>query len=193
MKTIGAEAIELEQALEARPSRVLEGQPAFEVVSGGGLDARVRAGVSSEFLARAKAVIAGAVLIFALGSMRVALTSATVSQLSENAQMRAQISTFETNNDSLRVERSLMASSSRIDRIATENYGMVAASSFDVIVIEHEGEGEEAAAEEAAAEEATAEEAAAEEAMAEETAAPEEAAPEEALPSIDPTQLAAGL
>lgn len=146
MNMYGAEAIEFEEQLESRPMRQPESHPAFEVVTGGGLDSRVRAGVSSEFLARVKAVVAGAVIIFVLGTLRVALTSLTVAQLSSNAQVREEIMSFETTNDNLRVERSLMASATRIDRIATQNYGMIAPASFDVIIIEPEAEAEEAEA-----------------------------------------------
>lgn len=167
MNMYGAEAIEFEEQLESRPMRQPESHPAFEVVTGGGLDSRVRAGVSSEFLARVKAVVAGAVIIFVLGTLRVALTSLTVAQLSSNAQVREEIMSFETTNDNLRVERSLMASATRIDRIATQNYGMIAPASFDVIIIEPEAEAEEA--------EAATDETAADEAVEGETSAEDEA------------------
>jgi cell division protein FtsL len=167
MNMYGAEAIEFEEQLESRPMRQPESHPAFEVVTGGGLDSRVRAGVSSEFLARVKAVVAGAVIIFVLGTLRVALTSLTVAQLSSNAQVREEIMSFETTNDNLRVERSLMASATRIDRIATQNYGMIAPASFDVIIIEPEAEAEEA--------EAATDEAATDEAVEGETSAEDEA------------------
>lgn len=140
MRSSAAHAIEREEMLEPRPERGLGREPQFELVEGGGLDVRVRAGVSPEFLARVRMVVMATIVLFILGSLRVALTSATVAQLSSNAQARDQIETFETSNDSLRVERSLMASSTRIDRIATQNYGMVAASSYDSIVIEPEAE-----------------------------------------------------
>ena len=171
MNMYSAEALEFEEQLESRPTRQREQQPSFEVVTGGGLDSRVRAGVSSAFLARVKAVVAAAVLIFVLGSVRVALTAATVSVLSTNATLREQISTFETNNDNLRVERSLLASATRIDRIATQNYGMISPASFDVIVfepeVEEEVEGEISEESEAVVED----EASAEEAVPEQDAA----------------------
>ena len=64
MRTAAAEAIEFEEMISGSPARQLETDSRFEVVTGGGLDARVRAGVSSEFLARVKMVIAAAVLLF---------------------------------------------------------------------------------------------------------------------------------
>lgn len=151
MRSAAAQAIGREEMLESRPGRGFGTEPQFEVVEGGGLDLRVRAGVSSEFLARVKAAVMVAVVLFALGTLRVALTSETVAQLSSNAQARDQIESFETSNNNLRVERSLLASATRIDRIATQNYGMVAASSYDSIIIEPEiGDEEEPAAEETA-------------------------------------------
>lgn len=186
MRTANAQAFELEEMLESRPERELGAEPRFEVVEGGGLDAHVRAGVSSEFLARVKMVVAAAVMLFILGTFRVALTSATVAQLSSNVEVREQIEDFETTNNNLRVERSLMSSATRIDRIATQNYGMVPAASFDVIVIDN---GEEAEAEvESEAEVAPEAEAPAEDAIGEE--AVEEA---ETSPVIDAGLLAAGL
>lgn len=190
MNMYGSEALEYEEMIRTRPARSTESQPSFEVVSGGGLDARVRAGVSSEFLARVKMVVAAAVLLFVLGSLRVALTSMTVAQLSSNAEMREQISDFITNNDNLRVERSLMSSAGRIDRIAVQNYGMVVPASYDVIVLDT-AEDEEAVEEEAV-EEAPEEEIEAE-SEAEPEVEPEADAEVEDDTTFDATQLAAGL
>ena len=186
MRTANAQAFELEEMLESRPERELGAEPRFEVVEGGGLDAHVRAGVSSEFLARVKMVVVAAVMFFILGTFRVALTSATVAQLSSNVQVREQIEDFETTNNNLRVERSLMSSATRIDRIATQNYGMVPAASFDVIVIDN---GEEAEAEvESEVEVAPEAEAPAEDAIGDE--AVEDAV---STPVVDAGLLAAGL
>ena len=186
MRTANAQAFELEEMLESRPERELGAEPRFEVVEGGGLDAHVCAGVSSEFLARVKMVVAAAVMLFILGTFRVALTSATVAQLSSNVEVREQIEDFETTNNNLRVERSLMSSATRIDRIATQNYGMVPAASFDVIVIDN---GEEAEAEvESEVEVAPEAEAPAEDAIGDE--AVEDAV---STPVVDAGLLAAGL
>ena len=176
MRTANAQAFELEEMLESRPERELGAEPRFEVVEGGGLDAHVRAGVSSEFLARVKMVVAAAVMLFILGTFRVALTSATVAQLSSNVEVREQIEDFETTNNNLRVERSLMSSA------------MVPAESFDVIVIDN---GEEAEAEvEPEAEVAPEAEA---EAPAEDAVGDEAVEDAESTPVIDAGLLAAGL
>lgn len=190
MRTANAQAFELEEMLESRPERELGAEPRFEVVEGGGLDAHVRAGVSSEFLARVKMVVAAAVMLFILGTFRVALTSATVAQLSSNVEVREQIEDFETNNNNLRVERSLMSSATRIDRIATQNYGMVPAESFDVIVIDNGEEAEAEAEVEPDAEVAPEAEA---EAPAEDAVGDEAVEDAESTPVIDAGLLAAGL
>ena len=108
-------------------------RPSFEVVSGGGLDARARRGVAPEFLARVKAVVACALVFFALGACRVALTSAAVASLQGNATLKSQISEAKTTNDSLMVERSALSSNSRISRIATQNLGMVLSTDTETI------------------------------------------------------------
>ena len=105
-------------------------RPSFEVVSGGGLDARARRGVAPEFLARVKAVV-----FFALGACRVALTSAAVASLQGNATFKSQISEAKTTNDSLMVERSALSSNSRISRIATQNLGMVLSTDTETVTI----------------------------------------------------------
>lgn len=109
--------------------------PSFEVVSGGGLDARARRGVAPEFLARVKAVVACALVFFALGACRVALTSAAVAALQGNATLKTQITEAKTTNDSLMVERSALSSNARISRIATQNLGMVLSTDTETVTI----------------------------------------------------------
>ena len=97
----------------------------FEVVSGGGLDAQARRGVSHEFLARARTVAAVALFLFVLGLARVALSAATVAVLQTNSDLTTQIEEAEKLSSDLRIERSVLSSNARISRIATQNYGMV--------------------------------------------------------------------
>ena len=110
-------------------------RPSFEVVSGGGLDARARRGVAPEFLARVKVVVACALVFFALGACRVALTSAAVAALQGNATLKTQITEAKTTNDSLMVERSALSSNARISRIATQNLGMVLSTDTETVTI----------------------------------------------------------
>ena len=110
-------------------------RPSFEVVSGGGLDARARRGVAPEFLARVKAVVACALVFFALGACRVALTSAAVAALQGNATLKTQITEAKTTNDNLMVERSALSSNARINRIATQNLGMVLSTDTETVTI----------------------------------------------------------
>lgn len=102
-----------------------EPRRSFEVVPGGGLDARARRGVSPQFVARVRAALAVAALVIALGLVRVVLSSATVSLLEQNAALAEEIETAQALSTDLRIERSVLSSNARISRIATQNYGMV--------------------------------------------------------------------
>ena len=126
-------------------------RPSFEVVSGGGLDARARRGVAPEFLARVKAVVACALVFFALGACRVALTSAAVAALQGNATLKTQITEAKTTNDSLMVERSALSSNARISRIATQNLGMVLSTDTETVNIGAADAASSAASDEVAA------------------------------------------
>lgn len=110
-------------------------RPSFEVVPGGGLDARARRGVSPEFLTRVKAIVICALVFIALGACRVALTSAAVATLQGNASLKTQITEAKTTNDSLMIERSALSSNSRISRIATQNLGMVLSTDTETVTI----------------------------------------------------------
>ena len=101
-----------------------QARPSFEVVSGGGLDARARAGVSPAFVARVRAVVAVAAVLIVLGMGRVALSAATVTLMQSNATLNEQISEAQTSNEELMIERSVLSGNARITRIATQNYGM---------------------------------------------------------------------
>lgn len=130
MRYQGSEAYDWEAAA-GRRERLEAGQrPSFEVVSGGGLDARARRGVSPAFVARVKAVIVAVAVLVALNVARVALTVSTVSTLQSCSELKSQIATAQTLNSDLRIERSVLSSNSRITRIATQNYGMVTATEF---------------------------------------------------------------
>ncbi len=129
MMYTGSEAYRLdasEGALNQRRAR-----PSFEVVEGAGLDARVRRGVSASFLARIRIVAVVAVILAVIGIARVGVFAAAVSVLSENATMRSDLKEARSTEDELKIERSVLSSSSRIDRIATQNYGMVRADSTE--------------------------------------------------------------
>lgn len=138
-------------------------RPSFEVVPGGGLDARARRGVSPEFLARVRTVVVCALVFIALGACRVALTSAAVATLQGNASLKTQITEAKTTNDSLMIERSALSSNSRISRIATQNLGMVLSTDTETVTI---GAADAASANAEAAQDATATEAPSDEATA---------------------------
>lgn len=125
MRYQGSEAIDLEYAERRRARQQRQAAPSFEVVSGGGLDAKVRSGVSYEFLVRVAVVCSIALALLVIGAVRVVLSTATVSALRANATLRTEVSEAQSLNDELKIERAVLSSSTRIGRIATQNYGMV--------------------------------------------------------------------
>ncbi|SFX44508.1 cell division protein FtsL [Olsenella sp. kh2p3] len=127
-----------ERSRERRDERV-EQRPSFSVVTGGGLDARARAGVSPQFLSRVRTVVICALVFIALGACRVALSTATVSTLQANSALRSQIKEAQTLNEDLQVEKSVLSSSSRISRIATQNYGMSLSTNREVLDLSSAG------------------------------------------------------
>ena len=145
MRYQGSEAYSVRAAERAWERTSQQSRSSFEVVSGGGLDARVRQGVSHEFLARFRAVLLVAAFFLALNLVRVAISAATVSVLQANADLTTQISEAETLNSNLRIERSVLSSNARISRIATQNYGMVLSASHATVSLD-DTSAEEAAA-----------------------------------------------
>lgn len=130
----GSEAVRLD-APERRRHQNEKTARNLEVINGAGLDAGVRQGVSPKFLARLKVIVAAVCVFVVIGCARVALTSATVSALQANSSLRSQIKTAQSLQSDLVVQRSVLTSSSRIVRIATQNYGMVLATSSESLVI----------------------------------------------------------
>lgn len=124
MRYQGSEAYSMRAAERGRERSEQQARPSFEVVSGGGLDARARAGVSPAFVARVRAVVAVAAVLIVLGMGRVALSAATVTLMQSNATLNEQISEAQTSNEELMIERSVLSGNARITRIATQNYGM---------------------------------------------------------------------
>ena len=125
MRYQGSAAYSMGAAERSRERLEERASSSFEVVSGGGLDARAREGVSRAFVARVRTVVVVAVVLIALGMVRVGISAATVSLLRSNADLGTQIAEAESLNEQLRVQRSVLSSNARISRIATQNYGMV--------------------------------------------------------------------
>lgn len=122
-------------------------QPSFGVIEGAGLDARVRAGVSAQFITAFKLFLVCTAALLSLCLVRVGIYSAANSLLIENTTMRTELKDARATRDELRIERSVLSSTSRISRIATQAYGMVLADSSETLTV-----GAAAAAAEAAAE-----------------------------------------
>lgn len=131
MRTRGSEAPRLEEF--ERGYAYEASRPTFDVVEGGGLDAQVRRGVTSDFVVRLRLIAFAVATILLLGAIRVALTTATVTHLQANLQTKAGIERAIEVNAALRIERSVLSNTTRITRIATQNYGMVYAVSHDYL------------------------------------------------------------
>lgn len=140
MRYQGSEARSLETAERRRSQQTIERmpqrRPQLEVVEGAGLDARVREGVSPEFVLKVRAALVAFAVFVALCFARVALYSATQSLLVANEVVRSEIQTAQALKSDLEVTSSMLASPSRIERIATQNYGMVPAEQVETVTIE---------------------------------------------------------
>lgn len=66
-----------------------------------------------------------AAAICALGFARVAISTATVSALQANESLESQVGDATALYNDLKASKSALSSVSRIERIATQNYGMV--------------------------------------------------------------------
>lgn len=108
--------------------------PSFEVFEGRGLDAQARRGVSSQLVTRLRVLAAVVCALALLGIARVGIYSAAVSVLADNTSIRSDIKDARSTQGDLRVERSVLSSSTRIGRIATQSYGMVAADDPEQMV-----------------------------------------------------------
>lgn len=133
MARYGSEAVARTTQFEHEYAPEQSTRSSFEVVPGGGLDAEARRGVSSQFIQRVKLIAVAAALFLTLGVVRIGISTATVSTLQANNVIRNEMRATTATNDSLRVSRSLLASTTRIERIATQNYGMTLETNRPVV------------------------------------------------------------
>lgn len=133
MARYGSEAVARTTQFEHEYAPEQSTRSSFEVVPGGGLDADARRGVSSQFIQRVKLIAVAAALFLTLGVVRIGISTATVSTLQANNVIRNEMRATTATNDSLRVSRSLLASTTRIERIATQNYGMTLGTNRPVV------------------------------------------------------------
>ena len=133
MARYGSEAVARTTQFEHEYAPEQSTRSSFEVVPGGGLDADARRGVSSQFIQRVKLIAVAAALFLTLGVVRIGISTATVSTLQSNNDIRNEMRATTATNDSLRVSRSLLASTTRIERIATQNYGMTLETNRPVV------------------------------------------------------------
>lgn len=135
MRYTGAEAYDLAYHNEEFAPQVAPRTP-FEVHEGSGLDARARQGVSPEFLRRAQKLVLVAIALAVIFAARICIFTATAAQLNANAELRDQVDTATQLERDLKVTTSTLSSASRIDSIATQNYGMVRASDTEIMSLE---------------------------------------------------------
>ena len=133
MARYGSEAVARTTQFEHEYAPEQSTRSSFEVVPGGGLDADARRGVSSQFIQRVKLIAVAAALFLTLGVVRIGISTATGSTLQANNVIRNEMRATTATNDSLRVSRSLLASTTRIERIATQNYGMTLETNRPVV------------------------------------------------------------
>lgn len=100
----------------------------FDVIEGAGLDQQARQGVSAQFLQHVRLAIAIACAVLTIGFVRITLSAATVSSLQSNYALEDQVTTAQDLNNDLRVCRSVLSNGSRIERLATQQYGMYLAA-----------------------------------------------------------------
>lgn len=119
-----SEAIDITSVEKDYERQQTVASPSFEVVPGGGLDAHARRGVSTQFVSAVMTVVLAFALIFTIGVGRVVLSTMTVSKLQANNETRTALRQMTAENDNLRISRSLLSSNTRIEKIATQRYGM---------------------------------------------------------------------
>lgn len=129
----GSEAVRLDYLGEATPRR--EQRTSFEVVEGAGLDHLERRGVSPQFIANLKLAAAVCVALVVLCVARIGVYSMAVGTLASNESMRSELKQTVALEDDLRIQRSVLSSTQRIDRIATQSYGMVAANGAEKLSV----------------------------------------------------------
>ncbi|WP_343005808.1 MULTISPECIES: hypothetical protein [unclassified Collinsella] len=179
MTYMGTEAYDLDAS---RGAFAPQGARSFETIEGAGLDARERAGVSRQVLSTLKVLAAVAVIFMVLSAARVGVFTYAATILSQNSTMRSELKEARSLQDDLRVQRSVLSSASRIDRIATQSYGMVLAGDSVKLAV---GDAEAAAAAEAEAENSAS-------ADAQETSASTAASPEEVASQLKQANITQG-
>lgn len=179
MTYMGTEAYDLDAS---RGAFAPQGARSFETIEGAGLDARERAGVSRQVLSTLKVLAVVAAIFMVLSAARVGVFTYAATILSQNSTMRSELKEARSLQDDLRVQRSVLSSASRIDRIATQSYGMVLAG--DPVKLAA-GDAEAAAAAEAEAENSAS-------ADTQETSASTAASPEEVASQLGQANITQG-
>lgn len=105
----------------------------LRVHEGDALDARERSGVDGAFVRRVRYCLLALGILLVLGVARVAICCNTVAALSANQSLRAEVTQAQDEAGELRIENSVLSNTTRVTRIATENYGMVYAGAGETL------------------------------------------------------------
>ncbi len=117
----GSEALDVyDRTAEALPEA-----PELRAYDGAGLDAAARREIDPARRRAFRLFVAVVAVVCALGILRVQMTVWCVEALSENAELRSQTAEAEELARDLAVESSELSSAERIERIATQNLGLV--------------------------------------------------------------------
>ncbi len=100
-------------------------RPSFELIEGEGYDREARGALDPSWKRAFLGFLVALVVFSGLAIARVQLTVSCVEALSENAQLQADVAEAREQVQSLAVESSTLSSFERIERIATQNLGMV--------------------------------------------------------------------
>lgn len=117
----------------------LERRSQFTVREGRGLSTKPRKGTDPKFFALSKTLLGVCVLVMVIGLVRVALASATTQALSANKNLHVQIQEAQELSGNLQVEVSVLGRATRINKIATEQYGMVNSIGLDKLDMSSQG------------------------------------------------------
>ncbi len=118
-----------------REAQVLPSPRPLSLHEGGGVDARVRHEASHSLSLLVRSVVAITLVLAVLGGLRVVLTVQTVNTLKHVNEVESNVSEALDARNELMMERSVLSNTDRIQRIATENYGMIYANEVETITV----------------------------------------------------------
>lgn len=105
----------------------------LRLIDGDGADVSARRPVPPTFTRALRIVVIAVTLLISLGFVSVTLTVQTVPMLQRNELLRTKVKSAREENEKLSITRSILSSTERIKRIATQNLGMAYATDVEVL------------------------------------------------------------